>query len=194
MGKGESAKILAVIWVIDMRRWKIAVFILALAPAAPACDLKYDAVSAPRYYREEGWKLPGIHEFKPHQPGEYNEYPMMGVVPGAQASVLAHEYPYIVSLPVQEFVLNGARQRMRAMQVKATIIRWMMDDHVVAYSYGLIPVNAHKKKGKWVIKSEAGCIFTVTFVDDRGDGVFRLLVPNAFTHDLVPLWVKPKHI
>jgi hypothetical protein len=175
-----------------MQSWKILLIVLALGPSALACDLKYDPAAAPHYYREKGWKLPGIKDFIPYTAGQPHEFPLIGSVPGAKTSIIEHEFPYVITFPAQEFVVNGTRQRMRQMQVKATIVRWEIGDRVVAYSYGLTPVSAHKKHGKWVITSEVGCIFTVTFVDDRGDGIFRLLVPNVFAPDIVPLWVKQR--
>jgi hypothetical protein len=70
---------------------------------------------------------------------------------------------------------------MRPQPAKATIVRWKLYRHVVAYSYTLIPVAAHRAGGKWVVDSEAACVFTATFIDDKGDGVFRVLVPVALT-------------
>jgi hypothetical protein len=46
--------------------------------------------------------------------------------------------------------------------------------------------------GKWDVESELGCIFTATFIDDKGDGVFRILVPGGLTAGLIPHWAKPK--
>ena len=76
------------------------------------------------------------------------------------------------------------------MQAKATLLRWEVNGHVVAYSYGLTPVRARRHKGNWVVESEAGCVFYATFIDDKGDGIFRTLVPSVFTPDLVPKWAK----
>jgi hypothetical protein len=129
-----------------------------------ACDLEYDPASSPQYYRQDGWALPGV----------------------------ADQSPVIVEFPAQEFVLNGARKRMRSMQVKATIFPWRMHGRVVAYSYHLIPVWAHRVNGKWVMDAEAACTFTATFIDNKGDGVFRVLVPGDFTPELIPRWARPK--
>jgi hypothetical protein len=119
--------------------------------------------------------------------------PPLKPVPGAVAELLPHdEYPYIIEFPAQDFVLNGARQKMRPAQVKAGIVRWKIDGHIIAYSYGLIPVTARRVNGKWEVQSELGCIFAATFIDDKGDGVFRVLVPGALTADLIPRWAQPK--
>jgi hypothetical protein len=177
---------------LPMRRWKIALFVLMVSSAAFACDLKYDPASLPQFYREKGWTLPGIKDEGPWRSDQHYDLPIGETIPGVKASIVVHQFPYIVSFPKQEFLLNGTRQRLRSMQVKASIVRLKVDDRVIAYSYGLIPVSARKKNGKWVISTEMGCMFSVTFIDDRGDGVFRLLVPNGLTPDLVPRWAKPK--
>ena len=70
------------------------------------------------------------------------------------------------------------------------MVRIEMHGRVAAYSFGLVPVEAHRKGGKWVIDSTAACIFYATFIDDKGDGVFRVLVPAPFTAEVVPGWAK----
>lgn len=121
--------------------------------------------------------------------------PGLSPVIGIKSYLVPHnEDPYIIEFPAQVFVLGGKRQKLRRAQFKATVVRMELNGNVIAYSYGLIPVTAHKKKKKWVITSEAACIFTATFIDDRGDGVFRILAPNGLTLDLVPQWALPKQI
>jgi hypothetical protein len=177
--------------------FRLGLFIVWLlaAPAALAgeCHFEYDPISLPTYYRTEGWVLPGITDFNPSATPRLAELPSIKPVPGAVAELLPHdEYPYIIEFPAQEFVLNGARQKLRSAQVKVGMVRWKVDGHIIAYSYGLIPVTARRVNGKWDVQSEAGCIFTATFIDDRGDGVFRILVPGSLTTDLIPRWAKPK--
>jgi hypothetical protein len=117
--------------------------------------------------------------------------PNLTAISGALAQLLPHdEDPYVVGFPAQEFVLNGARQKMRPLHVKAAVVRWKIGKDIIAYSYELIPVTAHRVGGQWKIETEWGCIFTTTFIDDTGDGVFRVLVPGAHTEDLVPRWAK----
>ena len=72
-------------------------------------------------------------------------------------------------------------------------LRYEIGGKVVAYTFRLIPVAAHRGGGQWVIDAEAGCVFHATYVDDKGDGKFRLLVPEEMTIDLIPAWaMKPK--
>ena len=115
-------------------------------------------------------------------------------IPGAVAQALPHEDPYIVEFTPLEFMLNGVRNRTRQALVRAGIIRWVMNCRFFAYSYGLIPVSAHRVNDHWRIDSEAGCIYSITFVDDRGDGVFRILAPGPLTEQLVPAWVRQPNI
>jgi hypothetical protein len=108
------------------------------------------------------------------------------------AQLLPHdENPFIIAFPAQQFVLNGGRQKMRSLQAKAVVVCWMMDSHIIAYSYSLIPVTAHRVLGQWKVESELMCIFTATFIDDKGDWVFRALVPGPLTADFVPSWARP---
>lgn len=174
--------------------WRLGLLVVAFffAPSGVACDFQYDPAATQRYYRADGWSLPGTTDFNPHATPRLAETPVFRPVQDAVAELLPHdEYPYIIEFPAQVFLLNGARQRMRPMQVKAGIVRWKVNGRVIAYSYGLIPVGAHKVDGKWKVEWEMGCIFTATFIDDTGDGVFRVLVPGPLTANLVPLWARP---
>jgi len=176
-----------------MRSIGVLVLLLLFSPVLLACEFEYSPAAIPQFYRAEGWTLPGARDFNPRATAQIYGGPIHGPIPGATARRLQHdEYPYIIEFPAQEFVLDGARKRMHSMQVKASIVRWDVGERVVAYSYRLIPVVAYRKNGKWVIASEAACIFDATFIDDKGDGVFRVLVRGALTPGLVPHWAKPR--
>src|SRR5882724_10379737 len=108
------------------------------------------------------------------------------------SSSAARRISVCVDFPAQDSVLNGAPRRMRAIKAQVNIARWVTHGRAVAYSYSLIPVAAHRADDKWIIDSIAACIFFATFIDDKGDSVFRVLVPDRFTADLVPTWAKPK--
>jgi hypothetical protein len=156
--------------------------------AAAACDLQYDSVSYRRYYRANGWMLPGVGEFSSYGAVHSSLLISIGIVPGAVVEELRQDDDYVVDFPAQEFTLDGAQKRMRRALYDAGIARWKVNGHVVAYSYVMEPVNAHKVKGKWKVDSHAACIFTATFIDAEGDGVFRLLVPGPLKADLIPQW------
>jgi hypothetical protein len=175
-----------------MRCTTVVAFILLAAIEALGCDFEYDPASATQFYRAEGWKLPGTEDFTlSAHPSVYGLPFPRQPIQGARFRILSHdETPYVVELPPQTFLLNGIRHRMRAAQFKASILRWTVNDRVVAYSYGLIPVDAHRENNKWIIENEVACIFDATFIDDKGDGVFRILVPGLFAADLVPGWAR----
>ena len=165
----------------------IALWLSSSAPLAWACDFQYDPVAIQTFYRTEGWLLPGVADFSSTIKSVTSGAPIEGAV----AEVLSHhEDSYIVEFPAQEFVLKGLRQRMRPMQVKATIVRWTNRRHVIAYSYSMIPVKAYKVNGSWKVVAEVACVFTGTFIDDKGDGVFRVLVKGPLTTALIPNWVR----
>jgi len=65
-----------------------------------------------------------------------------------------------------------------------------LEGKIVAYTIGLTPVFARRENGKWKMNGEAGCIFYGTFIDDNGDGIFRLLAPGWMTPELVPGWAQ----
>src|SRR5208282_6547656 len=162
--------------------WRIGLLAMLqlVVTSALACTFQYDPISAQKYYRANGWMLPGTSDFKISTTPPISILAMIGMVPGTVAKNLLLDESYdIIEFPAQEFVQDGARKRMRAAQFSAGIVRWEVDGHVIAYSYILVPAVGHKTNGKWSIDSEAGCIFTATFIDDVGDGVFRLLVPGT---------------
>lgn len=169
-----------------------SLFAMPTAMAA-ACDFEYDPASVATYYRANGWAVPGTTDFNLAATPQTYGGPTLTKIPGGEIQLLAHdEYPYIIQFPAQEFVLGNDHKKMRPMQAKAIVVRYSIGAKVVAFSYGLIPVKARKSEGHWVVESEMACIFTATFVDDKGDGVFRVLVPGPFTPDLVPRWAKPQ--
>ena len=175
---------------------RLAVATSALISLALGCEFRYDPASVPRFYREEGWNLPGIHDDDPHvKANQYGVPPVsevLGTVSGAEAYLLRRdEDHYVVEFPAQVFLLGNDRKRMRSFLAKASIIRWEINGKVVAYSYGLIPITkAYKKAGRWAYEGEVLCIFYGTFIDDKGDGVFRTLVPDTLRPEFIPGWAK----
>jgi hypothetical protein len=159
---------------------------------AGECGFSYNPTAQVTYVRAEGWDLPGIGDFSPQAKPPYG-LPSLNPIPGVTNRVLAHdEYPYIAKWPAVDFVLNGEKKRMRTIQTQMTVVQREFDGKVFAYTYGLIPVSARRVNGKWVIDSMAGCIFDVTFIDDKGDGIFRILTPGKLTTDMIPDWVTRK--
>jgi len=174
-----------------MRYLVAALVVLMAVPGVFACDFKHDPVSITQFYRAEGWALPGVED-NPLAPLETHGLPRFELIPASKPQIVRHEFPYVVSFPAQEFELKGARQKIRAAQMKVGVLRWLIRDRIVAYSYGLTPVTAHRDQGKWIIDREAACVFDVTFIDDKGDGIFRVMVHGPFPPDLVPSWARAK--
>src|SRR5271154_2257978 len=115
-----------------MRRMIVVAVTMFAATAGLACDFKYDPASATQYYRAEGWKLPGTEEFNlSRRPNPYGLPIPRQPIQGASAQVLSHDdVPYVVELPTQTFLLNGTKQKMRAAQFEASILRWMINDRI----------------------------------------------------------------
>ena len=155
-------------------------------PEALACDFEYHPVSTQQFYREQGWLLPGIKDLRPALR-----------IGSRRSGLLAQDIPLnesesIVEFPAQEFVAQGKRQKMRASQAQVSVQRWVKRGRTVAYTYTMSPVTAHRRGGKWVVETGFLCLFWATFVDDKGDGVFRVLVRTPFQEDMVPLWAKQR--
>ena len=180
-----------------MKSLCLTVIIICLSSTLAAqCDFRYDPASSPRYYRQEGWVLPGIHDDDPNAKAiEYGIPPLsavLTVVPGAKAILIRRgEDHYVIRFPEQVFFLGNTHERMHSILAKAIIVRWEINGNVVAYSYSLIPVaKAYKRHDDWVYEGEAGCIFYGTFIDDKGDGVFRTLIPDTLRPEYIPSWAK----
>src|ERR1700682_1140684 len=110
--------------------------------AASACTFQFDSASDVKYYRSDGWQLPGVSDFNSSAPVRYpGQYPGANI-PGARAVVLPHkEDPSVIHFPAQTFMSDGTPKRMRHALARAAILRWEMNGHTFAYSYGLIPVS-----------------------------------------------------
>jgi len=157
-------------------------------PAVLGCTFQFDPAASARYYRAEGWELPGIHDFDVKAPIRAE---VLGVE-GVRAIVLRYRnHPNVVNLPAQVFTLNSESKRMRPVLAKATVMRLEANGKVFGYWYSLIPVEAHQHNGAWKIDDEALCVFDATFIDETGNGVFTTLYPGPLTESMVPAWVKP---
>ena len=172
---------------------------LALGTAS-ACDFQTEAAAARILYRSDGWILPGLSGGRlsapaplatiPEGPGGRRSSP--APVPGLTLRIIIHnDESNVLQFPRQVFEQEGKPRAMRQQAMlleRGWIYRYDAGGHIVAYTYGLTPVVATKVDGKWKIEDEVGCVFFATFVDDKGDGVFRQLIPGAMTPDLIPQW------
>ena len=168
---------------------RLAVIFLAAVPACADCGFRFNPVSTLQYYRENGWALPGVSRASA---ATASFDARLNDLPGAKAyRLMDRRSSPVLKFPAQEFVLDGTRQKTQPFEARATIVQWKVGTRVVAYSYSLNPGRSRHVNGKIVFQGYA-CIFGLTVIDDRGDGVFRVLIPDQLTPELLPLWAKPK--
>jgi hypothetical protein len=178
-----------------MQRLLLMVVALVLSPLATACDLKYAPAASVQFVRPEGWKLPGVQsstDVNPNHPSfsSDNRGAFSSDLPGVTATLLRDRNSYIADFPAQVFLLDGTRQRLKTFTAKATVLGFQLNGRTFAYGYSLVPVHAHRSHGRWIVDAEAACVFDITFIDDRGDGVFRVLTRNRLTPAMIPAWVR----
>jgi hypothetical protein len=170
----------------------VLILVWCLSSWGAACDLEYKPAELKQLRRSQGWTLPGVHDFDNNAELHMEGLPPLQNIGGISHQLLKHEFPYVIEFPDEEFVLNGSKFRLRKRQYLAQIIRTVKGNSIVAYEYGLIPVTAHKDRNhKWIIDSEMGCIFNATFIDEKGNGIFNVLINSQLTDYLLPDWAKP---
>jgi hypothetical protein len=174
-----------------------------LGAVAHSCDFKIEPSAVRTLYRNDGWALPPLDRLgKFSAPVKWNgpmaPETLLKFRPGPLSNLTSRFFVYdktdpddagVVEIPQQAFDQDGKQRVMSSqLMVLQDIWRYDLDRRVVAYTVGLTPVEAHRVNGKWKIDGELGCIFYGTFVDDQGDGVFRLLAPGWMKPDLIPQW------
>jgi hypothetical protein len=146
---------------------------LSVVTSRAQCTFHSEPVDYVRYYRAEGWVLPGIHD------GIVSSANNNIGPAGLSVKLVSHNEQYVAEFPQADFQVNGKQRRMSAQQMlinRGRVTSWEMNGKAFAYGYSLTPVRAHRNGNKWTIDVEAGCEFDVNFIDDKGDGIFRLLV------------------
>jgi hypothetical protein len=157
-----------------------------VANIALACGFESTPAAIQGYYRSEGWNLPGIADGKISRPGTAAEFP------GLVLRDISHENPYLTEFPAQTFEQDGQHRKMpkQMMLLNSAIVRYEAGGKVVAYTYNFTPAHGYRVAGKWVTDMMAFCDFFATYIDDKGDGVFRVLVSTPMRPDLVPAWAR----
>ena len=179
------------LWMYNPRmKTRLAVlFILVWSlPMLAQCGFVAEPVAIYDWHRSEGWQLPGVEGYRAYR----LEYKINGKSPawpdGVTVSTIEHSKSYRVSFPEAIFQENGTPKKMRARAIGLhTLLRWEINGKPYAYSYELWP-------------DDVLCTFSVDLVDDKGDGVFRLMTAPGhavFTSKLrpppLPEWaLKPK--
>jgi hypothetical protein len=180
---------------------KIVFASLLLVAAAHACDFYTEPAALTQLYRSQGWKLPEINGTVSPPIRFEQSYPKywQGIttpIPGVTARVVLHESsessPNVFEIPRQEYEQDGKHRVMPSQHAEFDrwVYRYDVDGKVVAYTFRLNPVEGHWVKGKWTTDNMAACDFSATFVDDKGDGVFRILLPGQLTPEFVPQWAR----
>jgi hypothetical protein len=175
---------------------------LFLIGVAHACDFKTEPAALRQFFRSEGWVLPEISSGKVSAPIVFRGYPKdwwkgplpFGPIPGLTVRMITRDPSEanlnLFEIPRQEYEQDD-KHRMMSSQYLAfdhQVYRYEVEGKVVAYTFRLTPTEGHWNEGKWISEGEVACDFIATFVDNAGDGVFRVLLPGALTPDLVPRW------
>ena len=149
------------------------------------CQFLAEPIAITNWYRSEGWHAPGVSDGQATRPlnvtinGKRPGWPT-----GVTVSEIVHTKDYRVIFPAAVFQENGKRKKMRPRKlVLRELLRWDINDKPFAYSYDLAPEGVL-------------CTFSVDLVDDKGDGVLRVMVAPGHVSSLdlqpppLPGWVK----
>lgn len=156
--------------------FKAVVFaVLSLAGSLEACaqcGFAFEPASEVRWYRSEGWSIPGLKDAKSILPANLivDGKPTLWPFPdGLTFSVVQHEYGYYVTFPEVIFVEDGKRTMMLSRTfLLYQLVRWEINGKAYAYSYVLGP-------------RDVACTANIDIIDDKGDGVYRVMTPNGHT-------------
>lgn len=166
----------------------ITVFLIVAATASVvfACGFQSSRVSWQRFYRMQGFELPGIAT------GELVPAANVTPVPGLVAKAVRLKEGEIIGFPATDFKLDGKRREMPEQLMKASVVRWELEGsgRVVAYTYTLAPVEVYRDNSGTTATAIAKCDFQATFIDDKGDGKFRLMHTEPMRAGLIPDWAK----
>jgi hypothetical protein len=150
----------------------------AFHPAFAQCGLAVVPAAETRWYRSDGWAIPGLEDakFRPiHQvvDGKQIDWPWPDDV--SVSAFMPDDNHRQLTIPGAVFDESGSSKKLLEQTAYLYwIFRWEIHGKPYAYSYDL--GSAH-----------TGCAFTFDLVDDRGDGKFRLMVsPGHIVMDHPP--------
>jgi hypothetical protein len=182
-----------------MRRFlcvAVIAFVVSCVPVSShaQCGFHIEREAGVTWFRSGGWSLPGLKDVT-----AINEVAKPSCVAGGgslrwpdgvTAWSIQHRKEYRISFPDAVFEEDGIRKNMRSSGfVLLALWRWDMNGRTYAYSYRLLPSPS---PGTYAM-----CDSAVEIIDDKGDGIFRVMSPidpySGFTPPAVPAWVsKPK--
>ena len=175
---------------------KVAILAIAslVGPAAACaqCGFAFEPAAVIRWYRSEGWTIPGLADAQAivpvirtidgkSVPWDFPE--------GVTVHGVLHDHDYRVTFPEAIFEGNGKRTKMLARVFGLfAMLRWEVNGRPYAYSYELRPFDV-------------ACATSIDIIDEDGDGIFRVMTPGG--HSIVsvrhaeapplPAWaIKPK--
>jgi hypothetical protein len=144
------------------------------------CGFDAQPAALTRWYREQGWPLPGLSDAKAIEPyslqfdGKPRAWPE-----GITVFVLVHKDGYQLRFPGLMFDDNGARKKMVPQTFELEqLLRWKYRGVTYAYRYYIWPLSY-------------ACDAVVDLIDDRGDGKFRLLLSSPGESFMAPNPVPP---
>jgi hypothetical protein len=137
------------------------------SPCAAQCGFAIVPAAEQRWYRDEGWLIPGLSDAKgfADMHRTVDGKPQDWVWPeGVTAHIAVHDHDYDVQFPDAVFDDGGSNKRMLSRKfLLYRMLRWEVNGKPYAYSYLLGP-------------HDVACTSSVDIVDDRGDGKFRLMI------------------
>jgi hypothetical protein len=147
-----------------------AAFIVGPLAACAQCGFAFEPAAAVRWYRSEGWIIPGLADANAIAPIrlEIEGKPAPWSFPeGVTAHWVQHGAGYRVTFPAAIFERGGQRTKMLEREfVLYQMVRWEVNDRPYAYSYVLGPLDV-------------ACTANVDIIDEDGDGVFRVMTPDG---------------
>ena len=153
-----------------MRAALLALFVCFSSSMFAQCQFSAEPIANTTWYRSEGWRPPAIRDgratrsFNVTINGKPPAWPA-----GVSVSEIVHRKGYRVTFPAAIFEENGTREKMRSRTlVLGELLRWDISGKPYAYSYELVP-------------NGVACMFSVDLLDDKGDGIFRVMVSPGHT-------------
>ena len=141
------------------------------------CGFQVKPINNVRWYRGEGWQLPGLQDASAIVRVNLNARDgthllVDGSTPrwpkGLTVSSIEHRGAYRVTFPEAIFEEDGVREKMLPSTFDFVWLwRWEMNGRTYAYTYELFPAPT---RGMVL-----ACTVTFDVVDDKGDGKFRLM-------------------
>jgi hypothetical protein len=150
----------------------------ATLPAVGQCGLAVAPAAETRWYRSDGWAIPGLEDakFRPLHVVVDGKQRDWHWADGVTVSVsLPDDNHRHLTIPGAVFDDNGSSKKLLEQSAYLyRIFRWEFKGRPYAYSYDLG-------------SEHTGCGFSFDLIDDRGDGKFRLMAsPGHSVMDRLP--------